>query len=303
MPTVPTVAEAGSPAELSQGLLGAAVAVTAWSAGSILAKVIEMPALSLGLYRFGIFSVLIVVWLRTRGVPMRADIMRYSAWGGLALGLDIALFFTAVRLTTVVNATLIGSLQPILVGVVAAMFFGETIRRSDALWSLVALAGVVAVILASNESPEWSFKGDLFSIAAMFAWGAYFIFSKQSKEHLTPTEFTAGTSIWSAIILLPLALLFGQDLAPPSAKGWVQLAAMLVVSGIVGHVLMNWSLVRIPLWVGSTFTLFIPVAAALMAWVFLDEPLTVGQAVAVAVVIFALAAIVRGQSAEDATED
>ncbi len=296
MPTMPSVAVEGSPAELTQGLLGAAIAVTAWSAGTILAKATDMPALSLGVYRFGIFSLLIVLWMTSRGTPMRFHVIRYSALGGLALGLDIAFFFTAVRLTTVVNATLIGSLQPVLVGVVAAVFFGETIRRSDALWSLVALIGVVGVILASNGSPEWSLKGDLLSFAAMFMWGGYFIFSKKSKEHLTPTEFTAGTSIWSVIILLPLTVAFGQDLSLPSTKAWGQLAAMLVVSGIIGHILMNWSLVRIPLWVGSTFTLFIPVAAALMAWVFLDEPLTLGQVIPVAVVIFALAAIVRGQS-------
>ncbi len=304
MTSAPTVAPEGSAAELSQGLLGAAIAVTAWSTGTILAKAIDMPALSLGVYRFGIFSILITIFMRARGIPLRREILRYSALGGIALGLDIAFFFSAVRLTTVVNATLIGSLQPILVGVVAAVFFGETIRRTDAMWSLLALAGVIGVILASGESPEWSIKGDLLSLAAMFMWGGYFIFSKQSKKHLSPTEYTAGTTIWSVVILLPLSIAFGQDLSPPSADAWVQLAAMLVVSGVIGHVLMNWSLVRIPLWVGSTFTLFIPVAAALMAWVFLDEPLTWMQAIPVAVVIFALAAIVRGQSADStATED
>ena len=60
--------------------------------------------------------------------------------------------------------------------------------------------------------------------------------------------------------------------------------------------MMNWSLVRIPLWVGSTFTLLIPVFSALLAWVVLGEALTVVQAVAMAVVIGALAMVVRNQS-------
>lgn len=296
MSTAPSATIATGSSDLSQGLIGAAIAVTAWSTGSVLAKGIDMPALSLGVYRFTIFSVLIVVFMRARGATFRLQMLRDSAWGGIALGADIALFFSAVKLTTVVNATLIGSLQPILVGAIAAVFFGETIRRSDALWSLLAIAGVFAVTLASSSSPEWSLKGDLLSVGAMFCWGGYFIASKDSKKRMTPTEFTAGTSIWSAIILLPLALLFGQDLSLPSTKSWIGLVAMIVVSGIVGHVLMNWSLVRIPLWVGSTFTLLIPVAAALLAWAFLDEPLTPAQVVPVVLVIVALAAIVRGQA-------
>ena len=50
------------------------------------------------------------------------------------------------------------------------------------------------------------------------------------------------------------------------------LLVMVALAGVVGHALMNWSLVRIPLWVGSTFTLLIPVVSAMLAWVFLDEP-------------------------------
>ncbi len=59
---------------------------------------------------------------------------------------------------------------------------------------------------------------------------------------------------------------------------------------------MNWSLVRIPLWVGSTFTLLIPVFSAIIAWIFLDEAIALRQALAMGVVIGSLAVIVRGQS-------
>ena len=70
-------------------------------------------------------------------------------WGGIALGADIALFFSAVKLTSVVNATIIGSMQPIVVGVVAAKFFGEKIGLRNVMWSLVALIGTVLVVAAS----------------------------------------------------------------------------------------------------------------------------------------------------------
>jgi drug/metabolite transporter (DMT)-like permease len=64
--------------------------------------------------------------------------------------------------------------------------------------------------------------------------------------------------------------------------------------------MMNWSLVRIPLWVGSTFTVLIPVFSALLAWIVLGETVTVAQAIAMAVVIGALAVVVRNQSAPTA---
>ncbi len=281
--------------DLSRGLIGAIVAVSAWSTGTILAKYIDMGALAIGFYRFAFFAVAIAIWLRSRGTLLRWRIMRDSMWGGLALGADIALFFSAVKLTSIVNATIIGALQPIVVGVVAARFFGEKIRPRDALWSLVALGGVTVVVLASAGDEVSNLRGDALALAAMLSWSAYFIASKDSKKRLTSTEFTAGTALWTALICAPIGLIAGQDMSWPSAANWLWLIAMAVGAGIVGHALMNWSLVRIPLWVGSTFTLAIPVFSAILAWVILDEAVSVIQGLAMVVVLVALGAIVRGQ--------
>ncbi len=290
------VATEASDEGTTRGLIGAGLAVTAWGSATVITKAMDMGGLAIAVYRFGLYFMMLVTWMAYRKVPFTIDVVRRSMLGGLALGLDVALFFSAVKLTTVVNATIIGSLQPILVGVVAARFFGEKIKISDAVWSMVALGGVVAVVFSSSSTAESSLTGDLLALGALGAWSAYFIASKQSKTSMTPNEFTAGTAFWAFVINLPLALAFGQDLTRPSNEDLVLVVVLAIVAGIVGHSLMNWSLVRIPLWVGSTFTLLIPVASSLLAWLLLDESLSWGQGVGMAVVIGALAAIVVGQN-------
>jgi drug/metabolite transporter (DMT)-like permease len=282
--------------EIPKGLLGAGIAVTAWSTGTILAKYLDMDPLAIGAYRFFVFFLGIVAYMRIRHVRFSRHMIRASMWGGLALGADIVLFFSAVKATSVVNATIIGSLQPIVVGIVAARFFGESIRLRDAAWSAVALGGAFVVVRAGASDEVTSLRGDLLAVGAMFAWSAYFIASKESRSKLSSMEFTAGTSLWTAVICLVIGLPIGQDMAFPNASNWGWLALMIIGSGIVGHALMNWSLQRIPLWVGSTFTLFIPVASALLAWALLGEAITILQAAAMACVIGALAMIVRGQT-------
>ncbi len=281
--------------QVSFGLFGAGAAVSAWAAGIVITKSIGMGGLAIGVYRFAIFSVCIVGWMAFRRTPFRWSILRLSMLGGIALGADIAFFFSAIKLTTVVNATLIGSLQPIVVGVVAARFMGETIHARDAFWSLFALLGVGGVILASSDAVGWSLRGDLLAFAAMLSWSGYFIFSKQSKEWMSSTEYTAGTAIWSTLIVTPLAVGYGQELGFPGWRDLVLILVTVALAGVVGHALMNWSLVRIPLWIGSTFTLLIPVVSAALAWVFLGEPLSIGQALGMALVLFSLAMIVSGQ--------
>ena len=278
------------------GLLGAALAVTAWGSASVLVKAVDMGGLAVAVYRFLLHFVAIAAWMSFRGTPFSLGVVRRSAFGGIALALDVAFFFTAVKETSVINATLIGALQPILVGVIAARFFGERIRSRDALWSIVALAGVFAVVVAAADSTVSSVRGDLLAAGALLSWSAYFVASKRSKHTMTSTEFTAGAALWAGVLNLPLAVAFGQDLSPPTGRDLTLILIITFVAGLFGHNLMNWSLVQIPLWVGSTFTLMIPVAASLIAWAFLGEPLTVSQVLGTTVVLGALAAIVIGQS-------
>ena len=81
------------------------MAVTAWSTGTILAKYLDMDALAIGTYRFFVFFVGITFYMRARGVPFKMQIIRKSMWGGIALGADIVFFFSAIKETSVVNAT------------------------------------------------------------------------------------------------------------------------------------------------------------------------------------------------------
>lgn len=283
--------------EFSLGLIGAALAVVAWGSSGVVIRHIDMGGLAVAVYRFWIYALLLVAWMWARGVRVSWHIIRHTAAGGIALGLDVALFFSAVKETTIVNATVIGALQPIVVGFVAWRFFGERIRGRDIGLAAVAIGAVVVVVAAGTGQPEWNIRGDLLSVGALFAWSGYFIFSKQSREVLTPGQFTLGTALWTAAINTPLAIGFGQDLSWPSARDWVWLLILAFGAGIVGHVLMNWSLVRIPLWLGSTFTLLIPVTSATMAWMFLDQPLRAVQVLSMVVVLAALGIMVRGQTA------
>ena len=278
------------------GLGGAAIAVTAWAAGSVLAKVVDLGGLAIAAYRFGFFSVLIVAWMAARRTPITVRVMRESALGGVMLAADVALFFSGLKLTSVVNATIIGSLQPIVVGFVAYRFFGERIRPRDVLWSAVGLAAVLLVVTSGASSANNSIRGDLLAAGGTLAWSAYFIFSKQSRTRMTPLEFTAGSAIWTTVLTIPLGFLFGQDMSMPVGRNLWLMVVMTVLSGVIGHVLMNWSLVRIPLWIGSTFTLLIPVASTLLAWWWLSESITVMQGVGIVMVVVALAMVVRGQT-------
>lgn len=277
------------------GLLGIGIAVMAWGASGAVIKAIDMDSLAIGFWRFLIYVVVLASWMRFRGTTITLNTLKASAAGGVSLGLDVVFFFSAVKLTNVVNATTISAMQPVIVAIVAARYFGERIRGRDVVSASVAIAAVVVIVIESSGTPEWSPRGDLLAVGAVFAWSGYFIFSKRSKGVLTPQEYTAGTGLWTAGICLLGGFAFGQDMSLPDERNWLPLLALTLGAGVLGHSIMNWSLVRIPLWLGSVLTLLIPVVGAVVAWIFLGEALSWIQIVAIVVVVGALASILVSQ--------
>lgn len=278
------------------GLAAVAAAVAAWGVTGVLIKSIEMDAIAIAAWRFLFYAIVLTVFLHVRNGRLSLRIFRGSLAGGVFLAGDVMLFFTAVQLTNIVNATTIGAMQPIVIAVYATRVLGERIHRREYIAAAAAIAGVVVVITQSSGTPEWSGVGDLAAVGALLTWSAYFIVAKRTAAKLTPLEFTVGTGWWVAALSFPTGLILGQDMSPPPGSQLLPLLVLVVVGGLLGHSLMNWGIPRLPLWLSSTLTLLIPVFASIAAWIFLGEALTGWQLAAMSVVVGALAIVVGAQS-------
>lgn len=291
-----------APAGTGIGLFAAAVAVTAWGGSGVIAKWLPMGALAIVTYRFAAYSVIIGFGRALRGQGLSLEAFRASFVAGILLALDVALFFTAVKLTTVVNATIIGSLQPLILTAYGVRFLGEKVERRDLMLGLVALVGVIVIVLSGTNSGDASIWGDLAAVGALAAWSSYFVVAKKTNERISSTDFTISAAIIVAVTNAPLALLFGQSLEWPTWNNWLWLLVMALGAGILGHNLMNWAIVRLPLWLSSTFTLLVPVVSSAIAWAVLDEPLNAAQITGIAITVAALATLVWFQSQTPAAD-
>ncbi len=276
-------------------LIGAGLAVTAWGSSGVIVKYITVSSTEIAVYRFTFYAIIMVLFLKVRGTPLTFKALRTSIWGGISLGLNVAFFFESLKRTTVVNATIIGSLQPVLISIYSYKTFGEKVRRKDIIVGFIALLGTFGVVAGSSGTAEWDITGDLLAVAALFTWSAYFVVSKKTQDLVTPLEFTAASGVITGFLNFGIALIFGISFTIPSNKDIFWIIVLATVAGLIGHSLMNWSLVRIPLWVGSTLTLFVPVVSSFLAWVFLDESLNLIQILATFVVVFSLGVIMVDQ--------
>ncbi len=273
-------------------LPSAVVAVLVWGASSALIKGVEgLGGLSIAVYRIWFGAVLVTIAFRASGGRITWDLLRRSIPSGVTFTADLILFFSAVQITSVANATVIGALQPVLVLAVAGPLFGERARASELGWGAVAVGGTAFVVLGGDGGGANSVNGDLLAVGALVAWTAYFVATKAVRQVLTPFEFLTGMTIVSAILVLPIPLVVGDVIRGTDAGGWLTIACITVVNGLLGHFLMARAHGNVSLLTISLLTLAIPVISAAVAAVWLDEPLAWLQVGGMAVVLGALAVV------------
>ncbi len=289
-----------STAGSSVGTLAAALAMAGWAASGVISKgLADLGPLAVTFWRMWLYAIIVLTFLRANGSSLKLSSIKVSFWGGVSLAFDIMLFFTAIRLTTIANATVIGSLQPVLMLFIAPRLFGERPRGRH--WALngVAIAGVAIVLFGSAGVPDWSPLGDAVAVFTLISWTGYFVFSKLCSTKIPSSQYTGATALICSIVVTPFALFSGQVFEMPTAGAWFWLGVLAVGPGFASHMLMNWSLARIPAWFCSTLTLAIPVTTTLLAWAFLDEQVTLLQFVGMGVVMLALSAVVVDQPAAE----
>jgi drug/metabolite transporter (DMT)-like permease len=283
-----------------RGMSAALLAVVAWGAGPVMARGIHMPGMAVVFYRLWIGGLLTAGVLYARKGRLSWRVLRLSLAGGVAFGINISFFFSALKLTTVANATVISALQPALLFLVAGPMFGEHVRARDVAWTATAIGGVSLVVFGAHSSHGHELRGDLLAVGALFAWSYYFVASKQARRHLGALEYQTAMTLVSAAVATPIAVLSGQALAPGhyDATTWMWLL-LIVAGGAVGHLAMNYAHAHVRLTITSLLTLSTPVTSAAGAALFLHEGVSWAQALGMAIVLAALAIVISGRTRAD----
>jgi len=149
-----------APAQLTHrggGIVAVSITTVIWGLVPLVFKETDMPTLAFATYRLWMGVLVYAVVFAFTGRRVRWSVMRVCALGGVFFAFDIAFTFSAFRLTSIANATIIGALAPVFITLGAARWFGERVERRDLLFVGMSFAGVAMVALSSahvTKTPE-----------------------------------------------------------------------------------------------------------------------------------------------------
>jgi drug/metabolite transporter (DMT)-like permease len=236
-----------------------------------------------------VFSLGVLALGRQRIRPRRADLPALALSGmtgfflyqmGFVLGLD--------RTSAVASAILI-STHPIFSVVFLWLARRERPHRRELLGVIVGFVGV-AVFLRAWDAFGTARIGDLFSLGAAAAFGAYGVVNAPLTKRYPPTALIAyGLALGGVLIaVVATPAMVRQDWAAVRWPAWLILAYAIVVPVYLAYFLWNWAIHRRGVPRTVVYGFMVPILGGAMAVIALHERLHPEQVVGAVVVIAAL---------------
>ncbi len=224
-------------------------------------------------YRLWLGAALLTILTYAVGQRLSWSTLRHTWLGGVFLAGDMMMFYSAVRLTSIVDVTVIGAFQPALVLIAARKMFDERLGRWDVFWIIIAMGGVTIAVLGPSPAQHHRLLGDLLSVGALVSFSAYWLVSKRAREKTQALEYTAGVTITAAIVTGIVVVASGQALGRVHLMDWVWFLLLALVPGS-GHFLMNWAHRYVDASVSSAISCLAPLVAAIVAIPILGQSLS-----------------------------
>jgi drug/metabolite transporter (DMT)-like permease len=268
----------------------------AWSA--ILVRWSGVPGLVSAFYRLAFAAAVFVPW--RLAFPRQSTRSTPAAWraaviAGVLFGADLALFNSAIMMTSAANATLIGVNAPIFVALGAWVIRGERPTARFWLGFAFALAGMVSIVGADVLLHPRLGLGDALALAGAAAYGWYLLYVQEARAGMDTLSLTAWSTGIGAAGLWIACLIARQPLVGFGPRAWTALVALALVSQVVGQLLIAHALGRLPATVTSIVLLSQAPATALLAWPLLGEPIRLGQLVGGALVLGGIVVVTRAR--------
>ena len=268
--------------------LTAALAGISWSA--IFVRWAEIPGSASAFYRVLIAGAVLLPWRFARGAtrppPTRAAVWTAVA-GGVFFALDLALWNTAVMRTQAAVASILGNNTPIFVGLMSWFVLRRRPRASFWIGLVLAMAGAVAIMSADlgRAGAAGSLSGDFMALAASVFFAAYLIVTQRVRETMDTLTFNTLAIAGSIATLLIVCVALGLPMTGYSSRTWLALTGLGLVSQLGAYYALVYALGHLPATITSVALLAQVPCTALLAAVFLGEPLTAIQLVGGAIVL------------------
>lgn len=245
----------------------------------------DLPAAQSAFLRFG-FGVLLllpaIISALRRGFG--PGLLRLYGWRGAVHLVAVILWFYAMARIPLAEVTAIGYLNPVLVTLGAALFFGERLTRVRLLAFAVAMLGAMIILRPGLREVA---PGHLAQLAAAVFFAGSYLVGKELSMRASSAAVVAMLSLTVTIGLLPIAIWVWVPVTL-AQLGWL---ALVAACATMGHYCMTQAFQAAPMAITQPVTFLQLLWATLLGTLVFGESMDVYVLIGGAVIIAAISVV------------
>jgi drug/metabolite transporter (DMT)-like permease len=255
------------------GSLVIATCALSWGTIALVVREVELPALSLVFFRvaFSALSLAGILLLIGRAQALRPPPPVVAALGVL-LAIHWGLYFASIKETSVASAVLVTYVAPVFMALLAPVLIRERITGVTVGALAVSLGGIALISLAGGEgSGEVRAFGVALAVGAAITYALLVVLIKRWAADVDPLTFVVYQDLTAAVVLAPSLLAASWSLTGTEIGYLILLGGLL--TGVAGAAYVG-ALRHVPATNAGILAYLEPLSAAVLAAIFLSEPLT-----------------------------
>lgn len=265
---------------------------------AIKAALPEVPPLVQLSLRSGIAALLLLGWMRLRGVrfSLTDGTLGPGLLAGTLFAVEFACIFIGLNYTTAARSTVFINTSPLIVAAVLGAFVpAERMRALQVAGLLIAFAAVALAFAEGFSAHGGTLLGDALAVVAAVLWGLTTVTIRMTVLRRARSELTLAYQLFVPAILAPLAAWWTGE-HWPVAWGWLSIGSVFYQAVIVtfaSYLLWFWLLTRYPATRVQSFVFLTPISGLVFAAALLGEPVTWRLALALIGVVLGITLVNR----------
>tara|TARA_B100000029_G_scaffold515629_1_gene623624 strand:+ start:673 stop:1536 length:864 start_codon:yes stop_codon:yes gene_type:complete len=233
-------------------------------------------AISISFWRMLFAS--LILWIfsmfRKQGNMKVKPNLKRTIFAGILLGIHFALFFEAIKITKIANATFLGTLAPFFTLLVEFFILKRYYDKKVLLGLFCTLIGSI-IILGYNFDLETQYTlGNIYAILCSVSIAGALMIGEKVREKENTIVYTRSLYLSAAITLFFISLLANENLIAYNLYEFLGLLFLGLVPTILGHNSIYYSIRYVSPTIVAAFPLGEPIIATIFAYFIFSEAIT-----------------------------
>tara|TARA_X000001036_G_C20686028_1_gene807670 strand:+ start:1121 stop:1981 length:861 start_codon:yes stop_codon:yes gene_type:complete len=234
---------------------------------------VGVNAVSISFWRM--FIAAIVLWLFSLIKPqgkMKVSInINRTICAGILLGIHFALFFEAIKITKIANATFLGTLAPFFTLIIELYILKRYYSSKILLGLFLTLIGSI-IILGYQFNIESQYTiGNLYAVLCSICIAIALMIGEKVRQKEDTIVYTRLLYLSASFTLFMISILVNETLFSFNRNEFLGLVFLGLVPTILGHNSIYYSLKYVPPTIVAAFPLGEPIIATFFAFFIFSE--------------------------------